>query len=313
MRCISCERTPADKLEAALVGILEGRGKPSRFTPAATSGKTMRMERPDDTSAIDILERSRADWNREARNGCRWSIPVDEATIARARAGDWEVVLTPNIPVPRDWFGDVSGSDVLCLASGGGQQAPILAAAGARLTSFDLSEEQLARDRLVADRERLPVTCLRGNMADLSVLRDESFDLIFHPVSNVFAEDVRPVWRECFRVLRPGGALLAGFINPLFFLFDHDEALASGQLIVKYRLPYSDLTNPNPVAKERWLKSGEAVNFSHSLTAQIGGQLAAGFVLVGFYEDDWADEVTPLNQHSPMYLATRALKPAAAS
>ena len=273
----------------------------------------MSMESPDNSSAIDILERSRADWNREARNGCRWSIPVDEATIARARAGDWQLVLTPNLPVPRDWFGEVRGRDVLCLASSGGQQAPVLAAAGARVTSFDLSDEQLARDQLVADREGLPINCIRGNMADLSVLQDESFDFIFHPVSNVFAEDVRPVWKECFRVLRPGGALLAGFINPLFFLFDHDEALASGRLVVKYRLPYSDLTNPDPVAKESWFKSGEAVNFSHSLNAQIGGQLAAGFALVGFYEDDWANEVTPLNHHSPMYLATRALKPLAAS
>jgi SAM-dependent methyltransferase len=268
------------------------------------------METPDAFSTINILERSRADWNREARNGCRWTIPVDEATIACARTGDWQLVLTPNIPVPRDWFGEVRGRDVLCLASGGGQQAPVLAAAGAHVTSFDLSDEQLARDQFVADREGLPMTCIRGNMADLSVLRNESFDLIVHPVSNVFAEDVRPVWKECFRVLRPGGALLTGFLNPLFFLFDHDQALAAGQLVVKYRLPYSDLTNPDPAAKDRWLKSGEAVNFSHSLNAQIGGQLDAGFVLVGFYEDDWADEVTPLNRHSPTFLATRALKPA---
>jgi SAM-dependent methyltransferase len=280
--------------------------------PERNIGENLRMETPDHSPTIDILERSRADWNRAARNGCRWSIPVDEATISRARAGDWQLVLTPNIPVPRDWYGELRNRDVLCLASGGGQQAPVLAAAGARVTSFDLSEEQLGRDQCVADREGLSVTCIRGNMADLSVLQNESFDLIFHPVSNVFAEDVRPVWKECFRVLRPGGALLAGFINPLFFLFDHDEALVSGQLVVKYRLPFSDLTNPDPVAKERWFKSGEAVNFSHSLNAQIGGQLAAGFVIAGFYEDDWADEVTLINRHSPTFLATRALKPAAA-
>jgi SAM-dependent methyltransferase len=270
------------------------------------------METPDDFSTIDILERGRAAWNQEVRNGCRWSIPVDESTIARARAGEWQLILTPTMPVPRDWFGEVLGRDVLCLASGGGQQAPVLAAAGARVTSFDNSDGQLAQDQFVADREGLQITCVRGNMADLSALRDESFDLIFHPVSNVFAEDVRPVWKECFRVLRPGGALLAGFMNPMFFLFDHDEALASGRLVVKYQLPYSDLTNPDAAAKERWFKSGESVNFSHSLNAQIGGQLSAGFVLVGFYEDSWADEVTPLNSHSPMFLATRALKPAKA-
>ena len=39
--------------------------------------------------------------------------------------------------MPADWFGDLAGAPVLCLASGGGQQGPLLAAAGARVTVFD--------------------------------------------------------------------------------------------------------------------------------------------------------------------------------
>ncbi len=104
-------------------------------------------------------------------------------------------------------------------------------------------------DQWVADREGLPMTCIRGNMADLSALGDARFDLIFHPVSNVFAEDVRPVWAECFRVLRPGGVLLAGFMNPMFFIFDHYEAEQSGRLAVKYPLPFSDVTSHDPAGR----------------------------------------------------------------
>ena len=88
-------------------------------------------------------------------SGSIWAQPVDEATIAKARTGTWEVVLTPKTPVPKAWFGDLRGQRVLCLASGGGQQAPILAAAGATVVSFDLSEEQLRKDQLVAERDRL--------------------------------------------------------------------------------------------------------------------------------------------------------------
>ncbi len=41
-------------------------------------------------------------------------------------------------------------------------------------------------------------------MRDLSRFPDASFDIVFHPVSNIFIDDVRPVWKECHRVLRKG-------------------------------------------------------------------------------------------------------------
>jgi len=257
---------------------------------------------------MDVTQHNRHSWNEHAKNGNPWSIPVSPEEIARARDGHWEVILTPNKQVPRDWFGEMAGKDVLGLASGGGQQVPLFAAAGARVTSFDNSDEQLALDQLVADREGLEVRILQGDMADLSVLADASFDLIFHPVSNVFVPDVLPVWRECARVLRPGGRLLAGVMNPAFFWFDHNEAEKTGKLEVKYRLPYSDLTSLSPAQREKQLAENSILEFGHSLADQIGGQLKAGLVVTGFYEDDWSDEATPLNKYGPMYIATLARK-----
>jgi SAM-dependent methyltransferase len=259
---------------------------------------------------VNVLEHNRAAWNKLAGGGCEWSIPVDSMTIARARRGDWQIVLTPTRPVPRHWFGDVRGKDVLCLASGGGQQVPILAAAGANVVSFDLSDEQLATDRLVVEREGLAATFVRGDMADLSVFPDNHFHLIFHPASNIFAPDVRVVWKECYRVLRVGGSMLAGIMNPSIFLFDEDEAARTGVLTVKYKLPFSQLTSLDDEEKQRWLESGEPAEFSHSLDAQLGGQLDAGFVLTGLFEDHWSDEARLFNRYSPVALATWAVKPA---
>ena len=255
-------------------------------------------------------EHTRQAWNRESTEGSAWSDPVGAEVIAAARRGEWSVILTPCRAVPPDWFGDVRGRDVLCLASGGGQQAPVLAAAGARVTSFDLSDAQLDKDREVARRESLELRCVRGDMADLAVLDDAAFDLVFHPVSNVFVPDVMPVWRECLRVLRPGGVLLAGFMNPALFLFDHDEVERSGALTVRYPLPYSEPESLDAEARRRWEASGRAAEFSHSLECQIGGQLAAGFLLAGLYEDHWSDEETLFNRYSPVAIATRAIKPA---
>lgn len=111
---------------------------------------------------MNLLHHNRQAWNLESAAGGIWSTPVDAQTIARARAGSWQVILTPKRAVPREWFGVLRGKRLLCLASGGGQQAPILAAAGAQVLSFDLSDEQLAKDRLVAEREGWSCTACRA-------------------------------------------------------------------------------------------------------------------------------------------------------
>ncbi len=258
---------------------------------------------------MNIVEHNRESWNRQSTSGAsRWCEPVASQDISRARAGDLQLILTPTIAVPAAWLGKLPGARVLCLASGGGQQAPLLAAAGARVTSFDASDEQLAKDKLVAAREGLELRTERGDMADLSRFEDAAFDLIFHPVSNVFAEDVTRVWHECHRVLADGGRLLSGFMNPDFYLFDHDDIERGGPLEVRFALPFADSRDLGTERLEARIAAGEALEFSHSLDAQLGGQLAAGFLIAGFYEDRWDDAATPLNAWMPTSMATLAIK-----
>lgn len=257
---------------------------------------------------MNIQEHNRKAWNKESFEGGEWSIPVNDDIIDAARKGNWNVILTPLKHVPKSWFGEFEGKRVLCLASGGGQQVPTLAAAGASVTSFDLSDVQLEKDRIVAERHGLDVQCIRGDMTDLSRFEDESFDLIFHPVSNLFVPNVEVVWQECYRVLKPKGDLLAGFMNPTFFLFNHDEALEDNILTVKYKQPYREPDSLDVKDRGRIKQKGEALEFGHSLDTQIGGQLKAGFLITGFYEDYWSDEATLLNRYSPTSIATRATK-----
>ena len=252
---------------------------------------------------MDTVSYNRDAWNRESLSGSRWCEPVDSETIRAAKEGEWQVILTPNKSVPRDWFGNLSGKKVLCLASGGGQQAPVLAAAGASVVSFDNSDEQLAKDEMVALRERLDLTVSRGDMADLSLFDDESFDLIFHPVSNVFVESIGPVWLESYRVLKDGGRLLSGVMNPVCFLFDQEEAEETGILQVRYALPYSDLKSRSEEQLDDLIKEGWSLQFGHTLEEQIGGQIEAGFTISGFYEDSWNDEAHPLNKFASTSMA----------
>ncbi len=254
---------------------------------------------------MDVTAYNREAWNRLVGAQNQWTVPVSHHTVEAARRGDWQIVLTPTKPVPRGWFGPLQGTRVLCLASGGGQQAPILAAAGATVTVLDNSPAQLAQDRLVAEREGLQIDLQLGQMDNLSRFDNGAFDLIFHPVSNLFVPDVRPVWKEAHRVLRPGGALLAGFANPVGFLFDAERE-ERGELALRYAVPYSDLTSRSTDELAQLMESGEPVEFGHSLVDQIGGQIAAGFSITGFYEDE--DPRRLLGKFIPLFIATRATR-----
>jgi SAM-dependent methyltransferase len=258
---------------------------------------------------MDVIGYNRKAWDKQVEKGNKWTVPVSSEEISEARQGRWKIVLTPTKPVPSGWFPPMKGLDVLCLASGGGQQGPILAATGANVTVFDNSPAQLGQDRKVAGRDGLQIKTVQGDMRDLSAFPDQSFDLIVHPASNGFVSDVLPVWKEAFRVLRPGGSLLAGFGNPVIYIFDY-EKYESGILEVKHSLPYSDLESLSEEQKQRFIDEGEPFEFGHTLEDQIGGQLAAGFVLTGFYEDGVSSpESEPLAKYMPIYIATRAMKP----
>lgn len=262
----------------------------------------------------NIREINREAWNHAVETGDRWTQPVSSEAIAKARAGEWNIYLTTTKAVPRDWFGtasgnEVAGKDVLCLASGGGQQAPILAAAGAKVTSFDNSPRQLEQDRAVAERDGLDIRTIEGDMRDLSALDSASFDLIFHPVSNLFVPDVRPVWRECARVLRTGGRLLAGFNNPVVYIFD-EEAAEEGNMVVSNPLPYSDSEHLSPARKAHYIAEKWAFEHSHTFDSQLAGQLEAGLAITGFYEDYWdSNEIDhPWNSYFPSFFATKSEK-----
>ena len=91
----------------------------------------------------------------------------------------------------------------------------------------------------------------------------------------IVAEELEPIWKECARVLKPGGVLLVGFDNGFNYLFDEDET------VIKYTLPYNPLKDEALYREAMDLDFG--VQFSHTLDEEIGGQLRAGFMLTDIY------------------------------
>lgn len=248
---------------------------------------------------MDYQQRNAETIDRWIAEGWEWGVPISHEVYQHALQGDWRVLLTPTKPVPRAWFGDLRGKKVLGLASGGGQQMPIFAAAGAECTVLDYSPKQLESERLVAAREGYAIEIVRADMTKPLPFADGTFDLIFHPVSNCYVKEVVPIFRECYRVLKDGGVLLAGLDIGINYLFDADETT------LRFSLPFDPLTNEEHRA---FLEAEDGgYQFSHTLEEQIGGQLQAGFILTHLFEDTNGEG--NLHEHNvPSFIATRAVK-----
>lgn len=253
---------------------------------------------------------NKAAWDQAAADGSSpYTQPVSPQQIAEARQGQWALYLSDLKPVPHAWFPQLNGLNVLCLAAGGGQQAPILAALGAHVTLLDASPRQLAQDQVVALREGLAIRLVEGDMADLSAFADASFELIVNPPSTLFVPDLAPIWRECSRVLRPGGQLLTGFMNPDEFIFDPAALDENGTFVVKYALPYVESATLSPAELAQRIRDRRMFHFSHTLAGQLGGLIEAGFVITGFYEDRRPDsDGNPIRHIMPSYFVARAQK-----
>jgi SAM-dependent methyltransferase len=257
----------------------------------------------------DVCLQNERFWDDEATSNSPWSQPVSSEVIANARQGEWGIHITKQ-KLSREWLPqNIKGKDILCLASAGGQQAPVLAAAGANVTVFDISEQQLAKDQLVSQRDGLQLRTVQGNMTDLAAFGDASFDYIIHPISNLYIPDVNPVWSECYRVLRSGGELLSSFYNPILFVFERNKELEQKDLLKPvFKIPYSDLESLAPDAYQEKISTNQPVCFGHSLTDLINGQCQVGFSLIGFYEDEHPSPRFLIEKYMPTMIATRAKK-----
>lgn len=233
------------------------------------------------------------------------STAISPEAYAAAKNGALDVTIAGTALVPRDWFPELRGLDILGLASGGGQQCPVFAAHGANVTVMDLSGRQLALEQLVAAREGYQIRTVRADMAKPLPFPDDSFDLIFNPVSNCYIEEIQPLWQECARVLRPGGILMMAFVKEEHFLFDPDFA-REDVLISRHTLPFHPLRDltPEQIAEKQRQKLPLA--FSHTLTEQIGGLIAAGFAITDLFED--GDGGGLFDRYMRSYVAVRAVK-----
>jgi SAM-dependent methyltransferase len=144
----------------------------------------------------------------------RWRALVEADALYTRPLLNLDETSAREVVDPRGWLGELKGCHVLCLASGGGRESPAFALLGARVTVFDLSEEQLEQDRRAAAHYGFEVETVCGDMRDLSALDADSFDIVSHSYSLNFVPDSRAVFREVARVVRAGGLYRFMCANP---------------------------------------------------------------------------------------------------
>ena len=216
-----------------------------------------------------------------AANGVWWSNCATEEQMKTAiQGGNLELTLGNRKPVPREWITDIIGKKVLCLAGGGGFQAPLLAAVGADVTVMDLSMKMLEKDVYMAEKYALNIRIEQGNMTDLSRFENDSFDYVINPASLFYVPSVHPVFKECYRVLNKGGILIIAAPNPIAYICDFVEHENGGYYKAVNKMPYSSTEHSD---QDDWIE------FGHTMQDYIGGQIDCGFVITGYVEDQGED------------------------
>lgn len=213
-------------------------------------------------------------------NNVWWSDCATAEQMEQAKNGKLELTLGISKPVPEEWIANISDKKVLCLAGAGGLQAPLMACAGAKVTVIDISQKMLQKDIRMAREYNLDIQIEHGNMTDLSRFENETFDYIMNPVSLCYVPSVHPVYKECYRVLKQKGSLILAAPNPIAYVcnFVHDEN--GGYYKAVNRMPYSSAEHPD---------QGNWIEFGHTMEDYIGGQIACGFVITGYVEDQQED------------------------
>ncbi len=220
-----------------------------------------------------------------AENRQAWNQMASNRHVLTRPASDEELQHPLRTIDPVGWLKPgIQGWNVLCLAAGGGRHGPLYAAAGGNVTVVDLSPAMLQIDRDVAAARRLEVRTFETSMDQLSMLRDEEFDLVIHPVSTCYLPSLERLFPEVARVTRPGGIYISQHKQPI----NLQASLQSytGQYVVEHA--YYDRSAVPKAIEPSKLREPNAREYAHSWQAILGGICRSGFVIEDFTEPNHA-------------------------
>lgn len=213
----------------------------------------------------------------------------------------------------------LKGARVLALAAGGGWDAAVFALLGADTYLADISALQLRTARDLAREKGVSIRTARLDMSDLSRFSAESFDVVWQCHSLVFVRDVRPVFREVGRVLKPGGTYVTSTMHPttlrLYGTYGGGGWRPRTSYFDDRAMPYKEQAD---VTWDfgRVKVVAPTIEFGHTFETLVNGIAEAGMVVDGLWETspgDPAPDATPgsdehLETIFPAFIQIRARK-----
>lgn len=212
-------------------------------------------------------------WEKMVKDKCGFTKPwlnLDVKTLQKLAKGKLKNPPEPlNDIYPISVLSDVKGKNVLCLASGGGQQSAVFSLLGANVTVIDIAEGQLDGDKKAAKHYGYEIKTFQGDMSNLSMLKNNSFDIVYQAPSMTYIPDVKKVYSEVARILRSGGLYRVDAHNPQSVFFD--ESLWDGK---GYRISV-----PYAVKEQQRSENENVLEYRHYLDETFNGLIQSGFVI----------------------------------
>lgn len=209
-------------------------------------------------------------WESEAAKGddhCTAWLDLERDEILRYVSGELDRAPEELAKMYPPYVLDgVAGRDVLCLASGGGQQSAVFGLLGAQVTVVDIARGQLAQDAMAAKHYGYEVKLVQADMRDLSELNGCVYDLVFQAPSMSYVPDVREVYAQVDHVLKPGGMFRLEATNPATQFMD-EEWRDGGYRITK---PFSATTHQRDTG---------AIDHRHYLKDFFNGLIELGYCI----------------------------------
>ena len=236
----------------------------------------------------ELIRFNQSRWQALVEAGVEFSRPFDDFDHQKALdyLDTWAEIKRLNLT-------DFNGQNVLCLASGGGQQSVCFNLLGANVTVLDLTEGQLEGDRKMAVQYGFDTRIEQGDMRDLSRFGDESFDLVYQAYSINFVPDPRPVIQEVSRVLKSNGLYYLQFGNPLWNMEEGDWTEKGYPIRQPYR--QGQPSTPEEEPWDVWQADGSIVKvegpkeFTHTLGTLVNSFGANQLYIFAMFEGPEGD------------------------